>query len=93
VGKEPVVEETTKSFKDWQALVGGYVEKIQMTARLALMVNEEGCVRGLPVNRFFGGTVPIVGDAFIMGTVNGAGAQRSLTDEECAELVERYTLK
>lgn len=49
-----------------QALVGGYVEVVRGPRGIEAYVNEEGTLRGLPINRRLSGLLgqPIVGDGF-----------------------------
>jgi hypothetical protein len=60
-----------------QALVDGLIEPIQINADLAIMVNEEGRLRGLPLNCQIGPHV-IVGD-FYIGRWDAEGEIQSLT--------------
>lgn len=65
------IKNTLKTFQDF---VGGYIQVVDITSRHALVVNEEGKLQGLPVNRkatalfqkLCNTTDYIVGDAFIV---------------------------
>jgi hypothetical protein len=80
------------SVADYQELVGGYIEAVDLTHPPARMyVNEEGKVRGMPMNRratmllwmhnksFRYGDI-IAGDAFIVGPDRG-GNDTAISDE------------
>lgn len=62
VGKSPRVEEIENELATMQKLVGGYIEVVSMGGGVALVVNEEGKLAGLPVNFGMGRDV-IVGTA------------------------------
>ena len=50
--QEPVVEEIGETLKDMQTVVNGRIEEIMpFEDEIALICNEEGKVRGLPLNR------------------------------------------
>lgn len=65
------IKNTLKTFQDF---VGGYIQVVDITSHHALVVNEEGKLQGLPVNRkattlfqkLCNTTDYIVGDAFIV---------------------------
>ena len=65
------IKNTLKTFQD---IVGGNIEVVELTSRHALIVNEEGKLQGLPLNRkatmllrkLRKTTDYIVGDAFIV---------------------------
>ena len=68
VGAEPVVEEIEPGLKAMQAVVGGYIERVQLDASIDLWCNEEGRIIGLLPNRLAHanyGPQPIHGDFFI----------------------------
>lgn len=53
-----------------QGIVGGYIEAVTVTENgYTLFVNEEGALRGLPVNEVATGLArtPVVGDAVLAG--------------------------
>lgn len=65
-GKEARMETIGNSLEALQAAVGGYIERVTVAEDLVLIVNEEGRLKGLPVNcRVLGhdlvGTVVAVG--------------------------------
>jgi hypothetical protein len=78
-----------------QAEVGGYVEAITMPSGRIMWVNEEGLMKGLPLNRLattllhrLGAvtSVRILGNAVITGPADSNGDTRSLTAAEVEEL-------
>ena len=71
-----------------QEIVGGYIEGVTIDGG-RMYVNEEGLLRGLPVNpkacTFYPGPTPIVGDVIILGPIVRDGWDSSITPE----LIER----
>lgn len=55
------------SLESMQALVGVYIQPIQLKGRTTLWVNEEGLIHGLPLNVRASNLArqPLVGDTFI----------------------------
>lgn len=49
--RENSIVEWDNDIEQVQALVGGYVERVRLTTDAALLVNEDGKMTGLPVNR------------------------------------------
>lgn len=81
VGKPPAIVEVDGTLECYQSLVGGWLEAILLPGtRLDLVCNEEGGLKGLPINRQIGGGF-IRGDFFITAT-DPEGEWRSLTDAE-----------
>jgi len=82
-------EEPFEALLDYQRAVGGYVELVHTELeRLTLYANEEGTVRGLPINRratcmwwllspAVRGSDVLVGDVVVVGAQHG---YRSTTD-------------
>jgi hypothetical protein len=88
------------SLADYQELVGGYIEAVDLTHPPARMyVNEEGKLRGMPVNRratmllwmhnraFRYGDI-IAGDAFLVGPVGRGSNDTTVPDEYTRVLFE-----
>lgn len=65
VGKPFEVREIPNTLEACQELVGGYIEVVKICTNLLLVCNEEGLVRGLPVNRFM--NYDFRGDFFLCG--------------------------
>lgn len=90
-GKDPEVKEIDGSLEDMQQIVGGYIEVIEpFDDPVALIVNEEGKINGLPVSRFLfyqdmEYVDPICGTAFLCGL--GEDDLADIPDD----LVEKYT--
>ena len=82
------VDEIDATLESYQQLVGGYIEIIYPFDgyEVALVLNEEGKLKGLPVNRYLmQDGIPydiIVGDAFVIGAHDDEEDFTSLTDEE-----------
>lgn len=90
--KEPVVREIDSGLTSMQSIVGGYIEAIYpFNDPVAVVVNEEGKLEGLPWNRVLvDGDKPVdvlVGTLFICGL--GDDGFDSLSDD----LVEKYMKK
>ena len=78
-GKEAELREMPNTLKALQSAVGGYIETVTFAEDCTLVVNEEGKLKGLPMNfRIFGDV--IAGTAVLAG-VNGEEFC-SLTDEQ-----------
>jgi len=65
-GKAAYAIDVLNSLDVYQALVGGYIEVVQLTQRHAMIVNEEGKLLDLPGNfKWHGDT--IMGNAVFVG--------------------------
>lgn len=52
VGKKPVIKEVDGTLESYQKILGGYIEPVYVYDDGAcLLVNEEGIIRNLPVNK------------------------------------------
>ena len=73
-----------------QEAVGGYIEAVGLSSYDAVMyVNEEGILRGLPVNpeaSDIAGQI-LVGDVIIVGQTNSEGEDTGLSDEQIASFL------
>lgn len=79
-GHNPEVKEIQGTLKNFQEIVGGYIECIDFGfANILCVCNEEGKLLGLPPNFVFGGDI-IVGDVFFCS--NGEEDFESLTDDQ-----------
>ena len=90
-------------YKSVGEAVGGFVEHViprYLMNPFCMMVNEEGLLRGLPVNPygciFYGSHIhgiPIVGDVVIMkdGMVNGERDIVGLTDDDISVIISYMT--
>jgi len=65
-GKPAEAMDIPDSLEKWQELVGGYIECVSLTPHMAMIVNEEGKIMGLPANFKWHGDV-IVGNALFVG--------------------------
>ena len=84
-GKEAELREIPNTLEDLQSAVGGYIKTVTFAEDCTLVVNEEGKLKGLPMNfRIFGDV--IVGTAVLAG-VDGEEFC-SLTDEQ----VQRFKI-
>lgn len=69
VGKAPCVENIKNDLATLQGLVGGHIEVVSMGDGVALVLNEEGKLTGLPVNFGLGHDV-IVGNVVFVAYGN-----------------------
>lgn len=88
---EPLVGVEFAKLEDYQRVVGGWIEAVDIPSIDATMyVNEEGLLRGLPFNRratflwWFHmpasrGRAQLVGNAVLVGGVNSAGSSTDLS--------------
>lgn len=93
VGRPPVVKDIDGSLESMQKLVGGYIQSMPLSYNTALVCDEDGKVKGRPVNRVAftddGDLIDyICGDFFIVGT--GSEDFVSLTDEQAARYIDMY---
>jgi hypothetical protein len=59
VGQKPVVEEMPDTLEGMQAIVGGYIEAVFFPpTALVLYCDEEGLIKGKPLNRLVAGRIP-----------------------------------
>jgi hypothetical protein len=95
--KKPYKKTIENTLEAQQKLVGGYIEIVQMGktetgGSLAITLNEEGKLIGLPYNRRIigkGGSDVFVGTFFITA-YNMQGDNISLTDEQCEKMIRRF---
>lgn len=91
--QKPEVIEIDHTLEAMQAVVGGYIEAVYpFDDEVALVVNEEGKINGLPLNRFlFDDDVNlidiIVGTFFICGAPSDSDSFADIPDE----LINKYT--
>lgn len=69
VDRAPYITFISDTLENMQKIVGGYIESVRIAKDAAMIVNEEGILRNLPIN--LSCAFPnIYGDAFFVG-VNG----------------------
>ena len=84
--------------------VGGFIEAVPLETDCTMYINEEGKLRGLPINyvanllahKLNSGLREydyIVGNAVICGPLDGAGYDTSMTEQEYATIVAALNLK
>lgn len=62
-GQAPEVKEIKGELHEMQEIVGGYIECFKVFDNILCVCNEEGKLKGLPINFIFGGDF-IVGNVF-----------------------------
>lgn len=87
-GKQAEVREIPNTLEALQEAVGGYIETVTFASDCAAIVNEEGKLRGLPMNIKFLGEV-LVGNVLFVG-VDGEGFC-SLSEPEALFLLGMLT--
>ena len=70
VGQTPEVREVENELHVFQEIVGGYIECFQIFDDVLCVCNEEGKLKGLPINFAFAGDI-IVGDVFFCAENEG----------------------
>ena len=95
--KKPVKKVIENDLAAMQSLVGGWIENVTIgssgDARIGIMLNEEGKLIDLPMNRIVhgrGGSDVFVGNFFVTA-YNEEGDQCSLTEEEADHFVRRFS--
>lgn len=83
VGKEAKVMEVENTLESLQELVGGYIETVTL-GEIIIVVNEEGRILELPLNRIFG-RMYFYGNFFI---VSSDGDEFSSLTDEHIEIIE-----
>lgn len=89
--KEPYVKKLKHSLEAMQEVVGGYIETTRdsLLPGMILVVNEEGKLRGLPMNRCTDCDI-LFGTFFVCG--NGRDDFISLTEQQIEEVKLVYGL-
>lgn len=89
--KEPYEKVIDHSLAAIQKIVGGYIETTRdsLLPKMLLVVNEEGKLKGLPMNRCTGTDI-ICGTFFVCG--NGKDDFKNLTSEQIEEVKLVYGL-
>ncbi len=64
--REPEVVTVENSLHTFQKMVGGYIEVIDVSNTVCIIVNEEGKLKGLTPNRRFNGDI-LVGTILVVG--------------------------
>lgn len=93
--REPFKMMIENTLEAMQEIVGGHIENIfcgntPKGARLGIVVNEEGKLIQLPFNRHIVNFDTLVGTFFITA-YNFQGDNVSLSDEECAKLIRKFS--
>jgi len=92
VGQHPAVEEIEAGLDGMQAVVGGYIERVQLSETVDLWLNEEGRITGLPLNRLvrddYGNDWDVHGDVFL-ASHDDEGDTVSLSEEDLAKWLPR----
>jgi hypothetical protein len=86
----PQVLDIAKGLKPMQALVGGYIENVTLEEGVGLICNEEGKLKGLPLNR----RIPEINDTirgpFCISRYNDEGETVDVTPEDIKKYTEKF---
>ena len=88
VGQTPEVREVENELHVFQEIVGGYIECFQIFDDVLCVCDEEGKLKGLPINFVFGGDI-IVGDVFFCAA--GIDDFESLHEYQANILMRAFT--
>jgi hypothetical protein len=93
--RKPYRKDIQNTLEAMQDIVGGYIENVTIGdtrkgARIGLVVNEEGKLLDLPLNRRIVHFDILVGTFFITA-YNLQGDNISLTNEECNHFIKRFS--
>lgn len=86
----PEVREIKNDLKVLQELVGGYIETDRLTPELVAIVNEEGLIIGLPLNRHFDGRRWYHGTVLVVRAPYWAEDFESITLEDLTTLATDF---
>ena len=89
VGQAPEVKEIKGELHEMQEIVGGYLEVIGLFGSIFCVLNEEGKLKGLPINFIFGGDF-IVGNVFFCSVSGGDFA--SLDDYQADVIMRIFSV-
>jgi len=97
IGLPPREKEIVDSLETMQEMVGGFIEVVDLGRVLGdstlngylAVLDEEGKLKGLPLNRLLGGHDVIVGQFFVTKD-DGEGGFRSLSDLDIECLTKRF---
>lgn len=79
------IQVTDGSLRAFQEIVGGYIEHVS-AADFGLIVNEEGLIRGLPLNPFF---PELCGNVILVKEPEDSGDEfRSFNEHEAVKLAD-----
>jgi hypothetical protein len=97
--KTPYKKTIPNTLDAMKEIVGGYIENVfigrtEKGARIGAVVNEEGKMINLPVNKKImgrNGAADIFVGTFFITAYNLQGEGISLTDEQCETFIKRFT--
>lgn len=93
VGQPPETKTIDGSLEGLQKIVGGYIELVTIEPGVVAVMNEDGRMLGLPVNRIVARTdgrcYDLVGDVVLVG-VDADGATASLSEDDAQAYMALY---
>lgn len=94
-GKKPFKKTIKNDLEAYHDIVGGWIENVfigetQTGCKIGCVINEEGKLIGLPFNRIITNYDILVGTFFITA-YNFEGENVSLTNDECEQLIEKFS--
>ena len=86
-GEQPYLRDILNNLKEYQEIVGGYIEVVYMGADILMICNEEGKLNRLEHNFYIPGDT-VVGTVFFVG--KDGEDFRSLTDTEVSRILNNW---
>lgn len=83
--KKPEIKTIDGSLASMQAIVGGYIESINVSSRIDLWINEDGLAEKLPFN-LYAKDIPLFGTIFAAAH-NDEGDMISLTKNQITQMI------
>ena len=90
VDVDPKVMDIEKGLEPMQSLVGGYIENVTLEDGVGLICNEEGKLKGLPMNRRVKELNDIIRGPFFISRYNDEGETVDITDADVKKFTKRF---
>ena len=90
--KQPEIIDVGNSLTALQHKVQGYIETVVMTHGMVMLCNEEGKLRGMPINFTYKGD-PIAGPVLFVGTDGDQFCDLEYPEQWCEMLEARLCMK
>jgi len=90
--KEPIVIEIKHSLNTLQSIVGGYIDMVEIDENIDIILNDEGKILGLPLNRFIFKDSDIVAGTFLI-VGNTGGKTVPLNEAQIKKYIDIFKLE
>jgi hypothetical protein len=90
VKAEPKVMDIAAGLDPMQSLVGGYIENVTLEEGVGLICNEEGKLKGLPLNRYVAELSDTIRGPFFISRYDDEGATIDVTPEDIKKYTEKF---